>query len=143
MRIPPSVRSEKRLEAKQIERDMHGACQARLGVATAALIAARTESALREYDTSLKEAKALGAQIFMIDAIYGISAAHALSGDVVWAAKCYGLASYISANTKCEPRTGLAYEIASQRIFATLTDEQRCAAMATGAAMRVEDAVAE
>ncbi len=130
------------LETKQVERDMHGACQARLGVATAALMAARTECALREYDTSLKEAKVLGAQIFVIDAIYGISAAHALRGDVVWAAKCYGLAAYISANTKCEPRTGLAYEIASQRIFADLTDEQRSAAIATGAAMRVEDAVA-
>ena len=129
-------------DVKEVERDLHGACQARLGIATAALVSARTELALREYDTALKEAHTLGAQIFVIDAIYGIGAVHALNGDVVAAAKCCGLATRISEKTKCEPRTGLAYEIASEHIRASLSEQQRAAATSVGATMRPEDAVA-
>ena len=130
------------LEEKQGVRDFHGVCQARLGVATAALKALQTESALREYAVALKEAQTLGAQIFVIDAIQGIAAVHALNADLVTATQYCALAAQLAERTKCEPRTGLAYTIAAEQINRGLSEQERAVAMAAGALLRLEDVTA-
>ena len=127
------------LEAKDGEGDLYGVCHARIGAATAALMASRTEAALRAYRTVVEEATALRAQIFQIDGIYGIAAVHALNGDLETAARCCGLAARLVEKTKCEPRSGFAYAVAIERIGAGLSDEQRTVAMSAGAAMRLEE----
>lgn len=126
--------------ATSVEQNLHGACQARLGIAAAALTASRIESALQEYETALREASALQAQIFVVDAIYGIGAVSALSGDLLKAAKCCGLAAKITEETKCEPRSGIAYTIAMERTRIGLSASQLELALNAGAAMGVEDA---
>ncbi len=123
------------------EHNLHGVCQARLGIATAALTASRVETAENEYAAALHEAEALQARIFIVDAIYGFGAIRALRGDLVGAAKCCGLAAKLSDEIKCEPRTGLAYTIASERIRAGLTQDELYRATTAGAAMKIEDAV--
>jgi predicted ATPase len=130
------------LEAKKSSGDLHGTCQARLGMATAALKASRPDAALLHYETALREAQELGAQIFVINAIHGIAAVCALKGDVEAAARCCGLAAVLIERTKCDPNPGLAYEIASHRIQAVLSEEQRAAAMTKGKVMRLEDVAA-
>jgi predicted ATPase/class 3 adenylate cyclase len=122
-----------------VEQNLHGACQARLGIATAALTASRTDLALHEYGAALQEAAVLRAQIFVVDAIYGIGAVRALNGELVRAAKCCGLAAKIAGEIKCEPRAGVAYTIATERIQAGLNAEQLALAMSAGATMRPED----
>lgn len=130
------------LEVKEASRDLHGVCQARLGMATAALKASRTDAALRQYGTALREARALGAQIFLIDAIFGIAAVSALNGKVVSAAEYCGFAALLIKRTKCDPSPGLAYQVAWERIGVDLGEEQRAAAMAAGASMRLDDVTA-
>ena len=46
-------------EANLRERNLHGVCQARLGIATVALTASRIETAETEYAVALREANAL------------------------------------------------------------------------------------
>ena len=121
------------------ERNPHGVCQARLGIATAALAASRIETAEDEYTKTLREANTLQARIFIVEAIYGFGAIRALRGDLVGAAKCCGLASKLADEIKCEQRTGLAYTIATERIRAGLTDAELADATIAGAAMKVED----
>ncbi|HYL27058.1 MAG TPA: adenylate/guanylate cyclase domain-containing protein [Candidatus Nitrosotalea sp.] len=123
------------------ERNLHGVCQARLGIATAALTASRIETAQSEFATALREAGELQARIFIVDAIYGFGAIRALRGDLVGAAKCCGLAAKLNDEIKCEPRTGLAYAIANERIRAGLTDDERTRATRAGEAMEIEEAV--
>jgi predicted ATPase/class 3 adenylate cyclase len=122
------------------ERNPHGVCQARLGIATAALTASRIETAEDEYTKTLREANTLQARIFIVEAIYGFGAIRALRGDLVGAAKCCGLASKLADEIKCEQRTGLAYTIATERIRAGLTDAELASATIAGATMKVEDA---
>jgi predicted ATPase/class 3 adenylate cyclase len=130
------------LEAKEAERDLYGVCQARLGAATANLMASRADPALRGYRAVIEEAVALRAQIFQIEAIYGIAAVYALDGDLLAAARYCGLASQLVERTRCEPRRGFAYAIVTEKIGAGLTDEQRMVAMTAGASMRLEDVTA-
>jgi hypothetical protein len=127
-------------DVKGAERDLHGACQARLGIALAALIAGRLQEASAEFQTSLREAVALGAQIFVIDALYGIGAVMAIDGDLVAAAKCCGLAAHLVEKTGCGPRAELEYGIAAERIHAGLSEEELAVAIAAGAAMKPEEA---
>jgi predicted ATPase/class 3 adenylate cyclase len=122
------------------QRNAHGICQARLGIATAALTASRVETAEKEYAQALREANALQARIFIVDVIYGFSAVHALRGDLVGAARRCGLAAKLADEIKCEPRTGLAYTIATERIRAGLTDEEFAHAVIAGATMKIEEA---
>jgi predicted ATPase/class 3 adenylate cyclase len=127
------------LEAKTQEREAHGICEAHLGLATALFACSRPELALREFETALREATALGAQIFVIDAIYGIGAVCAVTGDLRAAAKCCGLAAHLVEKTRCAARTGIVVTAAVERINAGLGDEERGLAMAAGASMRAED----
>ena len=127
-------------EANVHERNLHGTCQARLGIATAALMASRIETAENEYAEALREANTLQARIFIVDALYGFGAIRALSGNLVEAAKCCGLAAKLADEIKCEPRTGLAYTIATDRIRAGMTEEELARATIAGATMRIEDA---
>lgn len=124
------------------EKNLHGICYARLGVATVALLASRMEVALEEYATALNEARTLSAQILAADAIYGIAAMRALSGSLVAAAKCCSLAARLAEEAKCGERWGIAYTIATQRVRDELTEEQRDAAARTVAAVRPEEAPA-
>jgi predicted ATPase/class 3 adenylate cyclase len=126
-------------KAASLERNLHGACQARLGIATAALSASRVELAARQYRTALREANALRAQIFVVDAIYGIAAVSALRGDLLNAARCCGLAAKVTEETKCEPRTGIAYTMATERIRMGLDPKQLTLAAKAGAAMGIEE----
>jgi predicted ATPase/class 3 adenylate cyclase len=130
------------LQAKGEERDPYGVCQARLGAATAALMSARIDRAMREYRTTIEEATALRAQILQIEAIYGVGAVFALNGDLMAAARCCGLAAKLVERTRCEPRSGFAYEIVTEKIASGLSDEQRILALTNGAAMRLEDVTA-
>jgi predicted ATPase/class 3 adenylate cyclase len=127
------------LEAKTQECDAHGICQARLGRATALFACSKPELALPEFETALREAIAVGAQIFVIDAIYGIGAVCAVTGDLHAAAKCCGLAANLVEKTRCAARTGIVVTVAVERINAGLGDEERGLAMAAGASMRPED----
>ncbi len=126
-------------EAKTQEHDAHGICQARLGLATALFTCSQPELALREFATALREATALGARIFVIDAIYGIGAVYAVTGDLHAAAKCCGLAERLVEETRCAARTGIVVTAAVERINAGLGDEERALAMAAGASTRAED----
>jgi hypothetical protein len=90
---------------------------------------------------ALREATALQARIFIVDAVYGFAAIRALRGDLVGAAKCCGLAAKLNDEIKCEPRTGLAYAIANERIQAGLSGSEVADAADTGAKMQIEEAV--
>jgi tetratricopeptide (TPR) repeat protein len=127
---------------KTSERDLHGACQSRLGVASALLVAGRADAARHEFETALREATALKAQIFVINAIHGIAGVAAIGGDLVAAAKCCGFADKLIAETHCSEHLGLVQKIVTERIYAGLSAEEIAAAAATGAAMRPEEVAA-
>ena len=124
------------------EHNLHGTCQARLGIATAALVTSRIESALQEFKLVLQEASTLRAQIFVVEAIYGLGAVNALCGDLLQAARCCGLAVRIADETKCEPRAGVAYKIVTERIRLGLSRKELAGAMNAGASMQLEDGAA-
>ena len=127
------------LAANVADRNLHGVCQARLGIAAAALTASRIELAWDEYRTALREANGLRARIFVVDAIYGVAAIRALRGELMDAAKCCALASKLAAEVKCEPRSGAAYVIATERPRAGLSAEELALAASAAEEMRVED----
>jgi predicted ATPase/class 3 adenylate cyclase len=127
---------------KTSERDLHGACQARLGVASALLVAGRADAARHEFETALAEATALKAQIFVINAIHGIAGVAAIGGDLVAAAKCCGFADKLIAETHCSEHLGLVQKIVTERIYAGLSAEEIAAAAATGAAMKPQEVAA-
>jgi tetratricopeptide (TPR) repeat protein len=129
-------------DVKTAERDSHGACQARLGVASALLVAGHADAARREFETALREATALRAQIFVISAIHGIAGVAATVGDFVTAAKCCGFADQLIAKTHCDEQLGLVQRIATERIYAGLSEEEIAVAAAAGAAMKPEEAAA-
>ena len=124
---------------KTEERDSHGACQARLGIASALLVAGRADAARHEFETALHEATALRAQIFVINAIHGIAGVAAIGGDLVVAAKYCGLADKLIAKTHCNEQLGLVQKIATERIYAGLSGGEIAAAAAAGAAMKPEE----
>ncbi len=126
-------------EIKTEERDSHGACQARLGIASALLVAGRADAARHEFEAALREATALRAQIFVINAIHGIAGVAAIGGDLVAAAKYCGLADKLIAKTHCSEQLGLVQKIATERIYAGLSEEEIAAAAAAGAAMKPEE----
>lgn len=76
---------------------------------------------------------------YFIDGLYGLGAVHAIRGDLLAAARCGGLAAHLVEKTGCQPRSGVAHEILTQKIGAGLTDEQRALAMSAGASMQLED----
>lgn len=127
--------------AKVAERDAHGACQARIGVATAAFLVGEIEVARDEFMAALGEAQALGAQIFVIDALYGLAALRARDGDLLAAATCCGLAARLVSQTGCEERTGILSAAAFEKINEGLTPEERGAAISAAATMQPEDAL--
>jgi predicted ATPase len=127
-------------QIKTVERDSYGACQARLGIASTLLVAGSADVARLEFETALREATALRAQIFVINAIHGIAAVAAIVGDLTAAAKCCGLADQLIAKTHCNDQVGLVQQIATDRIYAGLSLEEIAVATAAGAAMKPEEA---
>jgi predicted ATPase len=128
-------------DVKTAERDSHGACQARIGVASALLVAGHADAARHEFETALREATALRAQIFVINAIHGIAGVSAIGGDLVAAAKYCGFADQLIAKTHCSEQLGLVQKMATERIYAGLNAEEIAAATAAGAAMKPEEAI--
>ena len=129
-------------DVKTAERDSHGACQARIGVASALLVGGHADAARREFETALREAAALRAQIFVINAIHGIAGVAAIGGDLAAAAKYCGFADQLIAKTHCSEQLGLIQNIATARIYAGLSTEEIAAATAAGAAMKPEEVAA-
>jgi predicted ATPase/class 3 adenylate cyclase len=118
---------------KTAERDSHGACQARIGLGSALLVAGRTDAARHEFERALHEGSALGAQMFVINAIHGIAGVAAIGGNLVAAATCCGLADKLIAAARCSEQLGLVQKITLERIHAGLSEEEIAAAVATPA----------
>ncbi len=99
------------LEEKLVQSDLHGICQARLGVATAALLDSDAAKAMAQFETALREADRLDARSFISDSLYGLAGANALQNQLKASAVCYTLAHDFSVKMKVENRRGLAQKL--------------------------------
>ncbi|HEY1680994.1 MAG TPA: adenylate/guanylate cyclase domain-containing protein [Candidatus Tumulicola sp.] len=127
------------LEEKLTQRDLHGICQARLGVATAALLDSDAANAMAEFETALREAHRLEARSFVSDSLYGLAGANALQNQVKASAACYRLARDFSVKMKIGNRRGLAQKLVETYLAADLGNGQFSGAAALCASFRYTD----
>jgi predicted ATPase/class 3 adenylate cyclase len=84
---------EQAMDGKISEDDRHGACQGRLGLATAQLLLGNAGVAEGNYISALMSAVELNVRRFIGDAMFGLAATAAIRGELPLAARYYGFAS--------------------------------------------------
>jgi tetratricopeptide (TPR) repeat protein len=105
---------------KEDEGDAHGSCQARLGVGTSLLIQEHYAEARQVFEQALRDAHSLRARIFIVDALFGMSAALTGIEEFKAAIASFVLAESTAGALSSETFKSLAREIARKQISAVL-----------------------
>jgi predicted ATPase/class 3 adenylate cyclase len=125
-REEPDLAEASFLEAariKDVEGDAHGSCQARLGLGTALLAEGRYMESRQVFEETLRDAHRLGARLFVIDSVFGISAALAGLREFKAASASYVLAQSAFSDMKPPRQKHFAREVAEKLISEGLNQE--------------------
>lgn len=128
---------------KSADGDRYGACAARHGLATVALVDGRLPEAFEGFRETVGDALELRLHDYAFRGFDGIAAVFALRGDAPRAARYLGLAQRIFRDSGRELRDSMAYDTALAAIGSAIDADRRAALFAEGASLSPDAALSE